>query len=208
VTSDDVLGDLPEYVLGTLPEARQREIDALLVTSPELARELALVRETLGAIGAGMPVVTPRPDARHSLISALDSSARFSPFVADLMRHLDMTKDGVRAVLAMIDDASRWEAGPFPGISLIHFTAGPNTVAPDTGLVSMTRGTQFPQHRHLGYEVNYVLQGAIRDSDGTLYLPGQAIEKTPGTSHAYSVLDDVDLVMVVVQAGFEMLDIP
>ena len=70
----------------------------------------------------------------------------------------------------------------------------------------MARGLQFPHHRHLGHEVNYVLQGAIRDSDGTLYLPGEAIEMAPGTSHDYSVPDDADLVMVVVQAGFEMLD--
>jgi hypothetical protein len=208
VTPDDVLGDLPDYVLGTLPEARRREIAKQIGASPELARELALVREALGEIGTRLPQVTPRPDARRALLAALDTSERFSPFVADLMRHLDMAKDAVRATLALIDDATQWQPGPMPGISLIHFIGGPNTVAPDTGFVSIARGTPFPYHRHIGHEVNYVLQGAIRDGDGTLYLPGEAIEMAPGTEHEFSVPDDADLLLVVVQAGFDVVPKP
>lgn len=208
MTPDDVLGDLPDYVLGTLPEARRRELATLIAASPELARELGFVREALGALGTRVPSVTPRPEARRALLAALDTSDRFAPFFADLMRHLDLGKDALRKVLGYIDDATRWEPGPMPGIQLIHFAGGPNTVAPDTGFVMIARGTAFPYHRHIGHEVNYVLQGAIRDGDGTLYLPGESIEMAPGTSHDFSVPDDADLLVVVVQAGFDVVEKP
>jgi hypothetical protein len=196
--------ELAEYVLGTLAAARKRELDSQLSRSPALRQELAAVREAL--FGSELePAARPRPGARAALLRALDGADRFSPFLDDLARHFDLAKARVRELFGWIDEATRWEAGPLPGISLIHFASGPNAIAPDTGFVRLSRGLRFPMHRHLGHEINYVLEGAVRDDDGTLYLPGEAIVMGPHTTHSFSIPDDADALIAVVQVGFELV---
>jgi anti-sigma factor ChrR (cupin superfamily) len=202
------LDDLPEYVLGTLPDSERRALEAELAASPELRRELDLVREALGS--AATPAVTesaPAP-ARSRLLAALVTGDRYSPFLADLCRHFDLAAERVRQLLHAIDDAASWEAGPLPGIQVMHFPAGPGAVAQDTGFVRLPRGLQFPYHRHVGNEVNYVLEGAVRNGDGRLFVAGEAIEMEPGTEHEFSIPEDADALIAVVQAGFEFVPKP
>lgn len=199
------LDELAEYVLGTLPEPRRLELSAIIARSPALEHELQAVREALGALPPQLPPVRPRADARAALLRALDSGERFSPFLDDLARHFDLAKTRVRELFHLIDDATRWEPGPMPGIDVMHFAGGPHAIAPDTGFVRLPRGFRFPMHRHVGHEVNYVLQGAIRDGDGTLYLPGEAIIKAPHTTHDFSIPEDADALVAVVHAGFELV---
>jgi hypothetical protein len=197
--------ELAEHTLGTLPESRSRELEAEAARSPELRREISAVRELLALLPEALAPVTPSASGRASLLRALDSGERFRPFVEDLARHFDLAKARVRELLSFVDDASRWEPGPLPGITLFHFAAGPNAIAPDTGFVRFPKGLHFPRHRHLGHEVNYVLEGAVRDGDGTLYLPGQAIVMAPHTSHHFTIPEDTDALVAVVQAGFELI---
>jgi quercetin dioxygenase-like cupin family protein len=77
-----------------------------------------------------------------------------------------------------------------------------------TGFVRLPRGLEFPYHRHVGHEINYVMEGAVRDGDGSLYLPGEAIVMTPGTEHEFSIAGDKDALIAVVQAGFEFVPKP
>lgn len=200
--------DLPEYVLGTLPEAERSALEAELASSPELRRELTAVREVLGLAAA--PAAAPRSSAagRSRLLAALASGDRYSPFLQDLARHFDLSLARVRELFHKIDEAASWEAGPMPGIQVMHFAGGPNAIAPDTGFVRLPRGLQFPYHRHLGHEVNYVLEGAVRDGDGRLYVAGEAIEMKPGTAHEFSIPDDADALIAVIQAGFEFVEKP
>jgi hypothetical protein len=139
---------------------------------------------------------------------SLRTGERYSPFVRDLASSFDLTELRVRELCDQIDAPSAWEAGPLPGISVMHFAGGPRAVAPDTGFVRLPRGLQFPYHRHVGHEINYVLEGALRDGDGSLYLPGEAIVMRPGTEHELSVPNDADALMAVVQAGFEFVPKP
>ena len=44
--------------------------------------------------------------------------------------------------------------------------------------------------------------------DGTLYVPGEAIIMTPGSAHDYSVPDGADLLMLVIQQGFDIVETP
>jgi hypothetical protein len=200
----NALDDLPEYVLGTLPEPERSALEAELAQSAELRRELAAVREALG-----LPAVAPAQRAplsgRSRLLAALATGERYTPFLRDLARHFDLSLANVRELLDRIDDAASWEAGPLPGVQVLHFPGGPNAVAPDTGFVRLPRGLQFPFHRHVGHEVNYVLEGAVRDGDGRLYVAGESIEMKPGTTHEFSIPDDADALIAVVQAGFEFV---
>lgn len=206
--TDLTIDRLTEYVLGTLPEAERLSVERELAASVDAQREVASIRETLGLLSTQLTPVVPAPRSRTSLLDALNTGARYRPFLDDLMRHFDLPAQRLMQLFDAIDDASSWEDGPLPGISLMHFPGGPNAIAHDTGFVRLPRGLQFPFHRHLGHEVNYVLEGALRDGDGTLYLPGEAIERTPGTSHEFSVPDSADALIAVVQAGFEFVEKP
>jgi anti-sigma factor ChrR (cupin superfamily) len=201
------LEDLPEYVLGTLPEAERRVLEGELAASPELRRELSAVREALG--GAVADVQAPRASASRSrLLAALTTGDRYVPFLHDLARHFDLPLQRMRELFHQVDLAASWVPGPLPGIQLMHFPGGPNAIAPDTGFVRLPAGLQFPYHRHAGHEVNYVLEGALRDGDGTLYVAGEAIVMGPGTAHEFSVPEDRDALIAVIQAGFEFVPKP
>lgn len=202
------LEDLHDYVLELVPERERRRIDQLVAASPELQAEVRAAREALGVLADREGAVARPTHGRKRLLSALDSGARYAPFVADLCASFDLGQARIRELCDQIDQPSAWEAGPLPGISVMHFPGGPNVVAPDTGFVRLPRGLQFPYHRHVGHEINYVIEGAMRDGDGSLYLPGEAIVMQPGTAHVFSIPDDADALVAVVQAGFEFIPKP
>jgi hypothetical protein len=202
------IDDLHDYVLDLLPNAERRKIDAEVARSPELAAEVRAAREALAKSVAIAGLVKPSEGARSRLLGALSTGDRYAPFMSDLARDFDLSVDRVRELCGQIDQPSSWEAGPLPGIFVMHFAGGPNVIAPDTGFVRLPRGLEFPYHRHVGHEINYVMEGAVRDGDGSLYLPGEAIVMTPGTEHEFSIAGDKDALIAVVQAGFEFVPKP
>jgi len=202
------IDDLQDYVLDLLPNTERRKIDAEVARSPELAAKVRAVREALAQVATVAGVVKPRTGARDRLLAALSSGERYAPFFGDLASSFDLDLERIRELCDQIDLPSSWEAGPLPGISVMHFSGGPNAVAHDTGFVRLPRGLAFPYHRHVGHEINYVLEGAVRDGDGSLYLPGEAIVMTPGTEHDFSIPDDADALIAVVQAGFDFVPKP
>jgi hypothetical protein len=166
------------------------------------------VREALVALHGVSAPVLPRPCARKALLSALATGERFRPFLADLMHWCDLTAIRVRELLAQIDEAGAWRSGPLPGLAVMPFAAGPNAIAHHAGFARMPRGLWFPYHRHAGHEINYVLEGALRDGDSRLYLPGEAMVKAPGSAHECYVPGDADTLIAVVQLGFEFIEKP
>ena len=126
-----------------------------------------------------------------------------APFAADIAKYTDLAVAKVRELFQLID--GEWEDSPFPGIKLIHFDHGPNAFAPDTGFVTLPAGLEFPKHSHHGFEVNYVLEGRLVDDDGTVYGPGDALEKTVEDVHSFSVPEDRDTVIFVAQSGFDII---
>ena len=69
---------------------------------------------------------------------------------------------------------------------------------PTSGLVSITAGTTFPLHRHLGEERTLVLEGALSEADGTVYRPGDALTMPAESSHSFTVLPGAPLIFAVV----------
>jgi hypothetical protein len=199
---------IAEYTLGSLAADALRALEEELVAFGELRCEAAAAREALAALHVTNAPVLPRPEARDALLSALATGERFRPFVADLTRWCDLSAARVRELLSRIDEAGAWTEGPLPGLAFMPFAAGPNAIAHDTGFARMPRGLCFPYHIHAGHEINYVLEGALRDGDGTLYLPGEAMVKAPGSAHECYVPNDADTLIAVVQVGFEFIEKP
>jgi putative transcriptional regulator len=193
---------IPEYVLGTLPEDQADEIDAIVGASPELQRRVSDIQEGLAGSIAALPQLAPSSATRSRLLEALAGPDRFRPFFDVLTRLVDLPVDGLRAILARIDEAGGWEAGPLPTVQVVHFKGGPRVQALDTGLLRMAAGTRFPHHRHLGDEITVVLEGTLRDG-ARVYGPGQVIEWRVGTEHDYAAGPGRDLVTLVVHSGIE-----
>ena len=195
---------LPEYLLGTLGEEEEAEVERALAASPELALELRAISDAYEALAASLPPVAPKAETKQRLLATM-SENRHLPFVEELSRYFDLAVDRMKKILTMIDDPGAWESGPLPGIQLIHFDGGPNAFAADTGFVRFPAGLRFPEHQHEGPELTYVLEGTFIDGDGTAYGPGDVLIKETGTSHEYRIGEDRDCVIAIAQVNYRIL---
>jgi hypothetical protein len=192
---------LPEYMLGALPEAEMAEVERLLRASPELQGELDQLTLALAEVAGSLGTVDPSPATRTRLMETVAGTERFAPFLAPLGHILDMSVEAVRAVLARIDDAASWLPG-LPGMQLMHFDAGPRMRTADAGFIRLAPGASFPRHRHLGHEVNYVLEGAMRDGDA-VHGPGAVVVYDKDSEHLYTAADERELVLMTVHHGIQ-----
>jgi len=199
--------ELAEYVLGHLADEPRRQLEAALLTSPELRTELQQLRELFGLLGERAAPLAPPEDALGKLLRSLDTSARFSPFVGDLARHLDLPEARVRELLRQTDDLANWN-NPVPYYRFLDFDPGPQAAAPHAGFVWLARGTHIPYHRHKGNEIVYILQGALRNDDGAVYAPGDALVLGPGSEHEFWVLDDADLLYAIAHESYDFIPKP
>jgi hypothetical protein len=202
---------IPEYVLGTLSEAETREVERALEQSPELRAEAAEVREAFGQLASALPQPAPPPNVKQRLMAAVAGEEKYSPFAIPLARYFDLAVEKVRELLKWAQDpkTTEWLPGPLPGITLLDFDGGPRVATADVGFVRLPRGLHFPWHRHPGYEINFIIEGSIRDYDGRIYGPGEAVEKAAGSQHEFWVGEDQDLLIaVIIEQGFEIIPKP
>ncbi len=192
-----------EYVLGALSEEETKAFEAELEKSPDLAKQVADANDAFTALPMALAPVAPDTDVKARLMKSVAGSDRFLPFAADVARYADLAVEKVRELFKKID--GEWEDGPFPGIKLIHFDGGPQACAADVGFVTLPAGLEFPRHKHHGFEVNYILVGAMIDDDGTRYGPGEAIEKTEKDVHAFKIPDESDTIIFIGNNGFEIV---
>ena len=61
----------------------------------------------------------------------------------------------------------------------------------------MAPGSSSEAHEHLGDEEFFVIEGSLRDNDGTIYRTGDLVLLKDGTQH-YSVSDDGCLLAVYI----------
>ena len=204
-----VLDLIPDYVLGALPAEEQRHVDALIAQSPDLRREVDRVTEALVTTAAKVPPVAPAPSLRARLLRTLDTVDRFAPFLDDLTRLFELPVETIRKLLARID-GPEWETTllgvQLHGSELFHFPVGPRLreTGAAGGVLRVKAGVTFPQHRHHGNEVTYVLEGGYI-ADGRTYGPGSSIEMTGGSEHDYRSAPERDLVIMVLHRGITML---
>ena len=202
-----VLDLLPDYVLGALPAAEQREVDALVARSPELQREVDRMTEALAVTARDS--VAPPPSLRARLLHTLASADRFAPFLHDLTRIFELPEATLRKLLARIDE-HQWETSllgvELEHAELFHFPVGPRLRESGAagGVVRIRAGAAFPQHRHHGDELTFVLEGGYI-AGGRTYGPGETIPMATGTEHHYQAAPERDLVIIVLHRGITLL---
>jgi anti-sigma factor ChrR (cupin superfamily) len=196
---------LPEYVLGTLTPEQMKEVDAALVSSPALRREVDALTEALAGSADWLPPQAPSASVRARLFESIAAGERFGPHVAQLSRIFDLSRDAIRGILSRVDQATSWLTWA-PGIDYQHFVPGPRfagVAGVEAGLVRLHAGTTFIRHRHTGGpEQTFVLQGTMRDGDQT-YGPGSLVVREKDTEHDYSADGIEDLVIIVLHHGIQ-----
>jgi hypothetical protein len=192
-----VIDLLPELALGALPESDRISVKRHVEDCADCAGELDAINETLAELLLGLEPVAPDPAVLERVMTSCERG-RFARFADAIARIFDVTAERARELLASIDDAAAWEAGPCPGTNLIHFEAGPACAGADTGFVRVEPGLRFPWHAHLGEETNLVLQSSCTDSDGTTYRRGDSFVNPSGSEHDFTAAPgDSDFIYAV-----------
>lgn len=200
-----VLDLLPERALGVLDEPTRARVDAHLASCPSCAAEARAWEAT----GLALADVLPKPEApstiRARLLAAAEANGRLAKFTDAVARVFEIPIDKARALLDAADAEGAWEAGPLPGVALMHLKGGPALAKADTGLVRFPAGIAWPLHKHLGAERMLVLEGTLVDDTGRTWREGELLELPPGSQHAFDVLPGHDcLCAVVLHGGLEM----
>jgi len=194
---------LPEYALGMLGAAETRAVEAAVAADSSLAAELRAWQETAAQLALALPAVPVTQHSWADLEAKLERPLRFVAFVSRVARALEVGEGIARRLLAGIDVASSWVAGPSPSSRLYHIEPGPGILAVGgiAGFVKVDAGAAFPNHKHLGPEHVLVLQGGFTDADGRDYVSGDDSHMAAGTSHAFVAHAGEPLIYLAVIRG-------
>jgi len=168
---------------------------------PEPTALLRALAELVPATGA-----PPRGPRERLLAAALAPALRYAPLFARLHDLFDLGDAQLSALFERAARPEEWARAPIAGTSLLHLTGGPRVATFDNGLVRITAGTRFPQHRHLGLERVLVLEGGYRDEpSGRVFRAGDLHEMDASSEHSYTALPERDLLLAVsVERGVEV----
>lgn len=170
----DIRDLLPLYAIGALDDTEAAAVERAIESDPALAAELDTY---LGML----PPVAPSPNLQARLLASV-GGGRFESFSQRMAQMLDVTVDRARELLGLIERPASWE-NPVPGVHLVHFAGGPAYAAADCGFVRIDPGCTFPWHTHRGDEVSILLEGSLRDHNGTTWQPGDEITQSQGDAH-------------------------
>jgi ChrR Cupin-like domain len=141
------------------------------------------------------------------LLAALSKHCRFEYFVPYLASLLEVTETSMREQLLGVD-TKPYDDGLVPGLSTLPIEAGPAWQGAITGFVKLEPGIAFPEHKHLGPEINFVLQGRMRDSAGELYLPGDRFDTPVDVEHHFVAEGPTPLIYVaILRVGIQIGDL-
>ena len=198
------VGDLiPDYALGILRGAERTAVEAHIGGCPVCAAELAETSSAVELLALALETVAPPPGLKERILAATSSESRFAIFVDRVAKLIDQSKDLARRLLDSIDDATSWEAGPDAGSLIMHLPPGPALAGTGAvvGFVRVEPGVKFPHHRHLGDEVVLILQGVLRDEDGSTARRGDEVSKPAHSEHSFHSVGEAPLIYLVVLAG-------
>lgn len=155
-------------------------------------------RESAGLLALIAEPVEPSRALRDRIGASTRTTSRFEDLEDALAQLVDLPPDRVRALLLAVDGPNEdrvgaWQDGPGPGIHLLHFRGGPRVADAVTGFVRIAAESAFPEHRHVGDEAVMVLQGAFRDSDGTVHRRGEIVRMPAGSEHSLVAIGPVPL---------------
>ncbi|MCB1985447.1 MAG: cupin domain-containing protein [Burkholderiales bacterium] len=200
---------LIEYALGILDEETAKQMKAELESSVQGQSELQDIENALTLLAETEQPLMPSEHLRARILNAARPETRFSGFVERLCDFFDLDRKTVEKQLSNLNQVSAetWQINAFPGTHLLHFEGGPRIAGnADCGLVYVEPGQTIAAHRHLGEERSFVLQGQMKEINGTVYYPGDCMHRPAGSVHALQSVGEKPLVFAAVLiAGLEFV---
>lgn len=179
---------LPELALGLVGAAERKQIEKHLEGCDSCSREAVVSSELFAAVAEQAVPIEPPPALKDRLLASLAKVNRFEHLAERFANLLKVGLDKARELLFAIDDPASWQPGPGEGVELFYLQTGPEIQGALAGFVRLRPGATFPQHSHRGDERALVLQGAMKDIDGSVLSVGDDDFKAPGTAHAITAL--------------------
>ena len=197
-------GLLAELVAGTLAAEERPALERHLERCARCRGEAERLSEAVSALALALDPVASPPDGRERLLGAA-CGGRVERFAGEVAELIDVPLARARELLDAIDTPDPWLPGMTPAVQFYHLPPGPAVQASLVGFLRVTAGESFPRHRHLGEERVLVLQGALREEDGTIRRRGELVVSADASEHAFAALPGPDLVfLVVLQGGLEI----
>ncbi|MBK8172196.1 MAG: cupin domain-containing protein [Sandaracinaceae bacterium] len=172
-----------------------------LATCMDCTHKLANLRDAFTVFSSSAGTMETPSALRANVLHIPHANERFRGFVARVAELFDVSEDEARRVLATIDSANTWEAGPLAGVRLMHLKGGPRVGTADAGLVSFEPGMKFPRHDHHGDEKQIVLQGGFLEDTGREYLAGDTLVRRAGDQHSFVVHKEEPCIIALVLDG-------
>lgn len=199
MSTRDIRELLPLYAIGALTSEEAADVERAVSADRGLATEL-------DSYLALIPPVAPSPDVKARLLASV-GGGRFERFVDRMASLFDVSAERARELLALVERAASWEH-PVPGVSLIHFKAGPACATADCGFVRISAGCKFPWHTHRGEEVNVILVGSARDADGKVLHAGDELVQPQNSAHDLTAGDEDVIYVARATNGIEVSGLP
>jgi putative transcriptional regulator len=204
--SQHVDDELAELALDLLPPGARGQVVLHLDGCERCRRELALVHESVAGIAALASPARPPPDLRRRLLGTIAGPSRYAPFVDRVARFFGIDAREASSALEAITANDAWINGPMPGMATAKLPSRPKVPGQTAVFLRSEVGAHCPNHRHLGEERLFILEGGIVESDGTAFHAGDLVVKPAGSSHAFHVLDDEPCIAAyLLEGGLELV---
>jgi len=204
------LDTMTEYLLGGLDDSAHDAIEAAIASGDEDHLSLLMEAEALVADLwlAECEPVEPSAGLHDRLFASIEPAAGFMGFAQIISDLIQEPIEAARAYLESLSDPDAW----FPGLTstswIVHVEGGPARQGAVVGFIRIDPGGEFPDHRHAGEELMFVLQGTIIDGENR-YERGQLIAMSPDTEHNLTVAEgegsEPAIFLTVVDQGLHII---
>ena len=212
---DHIESWLGDWFAGTLSADRQRHLEEHVDQCDRCAREFERARDVFARVASRKDRSEPSDSLRERIMGDLEPGARFVDLIDQVCNVLDVDEETAGELFSAIDDESNWV--PFPGHEIAFFyfpfaeiEPGESVEANFVSIIRVERGETFPEHRHVGRERIFMLQGTMVEDDGAVHQRGDYIDHENDTTHRFRVPDDSPALVgiVLVERGLEIGGIP
>ena len=180
---------IPEDALGTVFERFAQSEASGPARRLGVGLGLTIARGIVEAHGGRISAENvPARGARFRIVLPRIAAAK-APTAAEVAEFFALPLQQVTRLLDAGADDVGWEPGPTEGIALAAVTPGRAFEGSLGFLVKIAPGATYPSHEHGADETLLMLQGGLRDDDGTELWAGDSVRHAKGTSHASTALD-------------------
>ena len=200
-----------DYALGNIKASDDLEFQQWLQRD-EVQRKLTKIKEDILIFGNNVDPVKPSASLKSKLFQSIDQLEELSPakkYMKQLSSFFTLPLNRIIDILNELNDFNtpQWETTLIEGAHVLHFDGGGEFAEAHCGLIHLRASTAVGQHKHLGDEYMFILEGSVQTDDGKTYTAGDIVKGPSGTIHSLVAGSEGDCVFAVIAMhGVEFLD--